>query len=73
MALIDTRKGYAFQRSASATATTTTNILVLDIESFERLCMEFPELGLVIIRRIARDLSARLRQSSDLLVDYLHE
>jgi CRP-like cAMP-binding protein len=73
MALIDTRTGYAFQRSATATATEATNILVLDTASFENLCLEFPDLGLVIVRRIARDLSARLRQSSDLLVDYLHE
>ena len=60
-------------RSASAKATADTSLLVLDTDSFEDLCMEFPDLGLVVVRRIARDLSNRLRLSSGILVDYLHE
>ena len=66
MALIDSGV-----RSASARATAPTTILVVDNESIENLCLEFPDLGLVIVRRIARDLSARLRHSSGILVDYL--
>jgi len=68
MALIETSK-----RSASAKATSPTTLLVIDNESFESLCLEYPDLGLVVVRRIARDLSGRLRLSSDILVDHLHE
>ena len=66
MALIDSGV-----RSASARAKTPTTVMVIDNESFESLCLEYPDLGLVVVRRIARDLSARLRHSSDILVDYL--
>ena len=68
MALIDGQP-----TSAAVVAEVETGLLILDRASFDRLMEERPELALVLVLRVARLLSQKLRATSGRLVDYLHD
>jgi CRP/FNR family transcriptional regulator, cyclic AMP receptor protein len=52
-------------RSATIIADTLSQCLVLKREAFERFCLDHPLQALPILRRIARAVMARLRNSND--------
>lgn len=58
-------------RSASAIAATDTRLLVMTAKSFASLNQELPGVGLVLVMRIARQMSQYLRLTSGKLIDYL--
>ena len=58
-------------RSATAIASVDTTALLITRERFEQLCRSFPALGLKLTRTVANMMSARLRSTSGVLVDYL--
>jgi CRP-like cAMP-binding protein len=66
MALIDGEP-----RSASATTTDNTILMLLSEEALKILFNKFPKLWGLLIKRIAKLISQRLRQTSGELVDYL--
>ena len=59
MAIID-----QFPRSAAARVTSNSKLLVLTREQFDRIVMEMPRLGNMMLKEIARILSQRLRRTS---------
>ncbi|KPJ95723.1 MAG: hypothetical protein AMS18_02380 [Gemmatimonas sp. SG8_17] len=58
-------------RSASAIALDDSKVLVLTEENFHRLVYQYPHLGSMVLMKLAKLMSQRLRQTSDLLVDFL--
>lgn len=60
-----------FPHSASAITSTDTEFVLLTKANLLRICDEFPSLGNKILWRLAWQLSARLRQTSGVLIDYL--
>ncbi len=58
-------------RSASAVALDDSKILVLTEENFHRLVYQYPHLGAMVLLKLSKLMSQRLRQTSDLLVDFL--
>jgi CRP-like cAMP-binding protein len=58
-------------RSASAIALDDSKVLVLTEENFHRLVYQYPHLGAMVLLKLAQLMSQRLRQTSDLLVDFL--
>ena len=58
-------------RSASVITAKTTRILVLTSESFEKLGKRHPRIWGLVLAKIARQLSSRLRATSDDLVDVI--
>ncbi len=68
MALVDGEP-----RSATARFVKSGTILLLTKESFDRILSLHPHLGVSILLRLCRMLSQRLRRTTGLLTDYLHE
>ncbi|MCH7600491.1 MAG: cyclic nucleotide-binding domain-containing protein [Myxococcales bacterium] len=66
MALIDGRP-----RSATVRAVSESTLMILDPEGLASLSDDKPRLALQFVLMIARDLSARLRRTSGMLVDYI--
>ena len=60
-----------FPHSASAKTATEAEIVLLTKANLLRICDEYPQLGNKILWRLAWQLSARLRQTSGVLIDYL--
>jgi len=56
-------------RSATATAIEDIELLILSRESFEKLLAESPQIGVKILRNIAKSLSNRLRHTSGRFAD----
>jgi CRP-like cAMP-binding protein len=52
-------------RSASVTAETDCEFLLINREDFTRLGEENPRLGLIVTRAIGRELSKRLRKANE--------
>ena len=61
----------SFPHSASAITSTDTEIVLLTKGNLQRICDEYPQLGNKILWRLAWQLSARLRQTSGVLIDHL--
>ena len=61
----------SFPHSASAITTTETEIVLLTKTNLQHICDEYPLLGNKILWRLAWQLSARLRQTSGVLIDHL--
>jgi CRP-like cAMP-binding protein len=59
------------RRTADVTATEESLLLVLTKPDFEALAQEHPKVALELTLRLARILTARLRQASGMLVEYL--
>jgi CRP/FNR family cyclic AMP-dependent transcriptional regulator len=57
--------------SASTIATEDTKIVMITKRNFDNMTEKFPELGLRVMRKIAKLLSLRLRQTTGILLDYL--
>ena len=57
--------------SATAIATADTRVVVITKLNFDDLTEKFPALGLRVMRKIAKLLSLRLRQTTGILLDYL--
>jgi CRP-like cAMP-binding protein len=68
MSLID-----GYPRSAAVIAAEPVTILELDEKNFLRLMHDRPQLAAPLLLKICRLLSARLRQTSGRLIDYLQE
>ncbi len=60
-------------RSATALAKTTCKVLTLTRDEFRTMSKEHPELGSILLTRLAESMSHRLRQTSGLLVEYLED
>ncbi|VAX23936.1 hypothetical protein MNBD_NITROSPINAE02-734 [hydrothermal vent metagenome] len=56
-------------RSATATAIEDSEFLILTSENFERLLETNPQIGIKVLRNIARSLSTRLRYTSGRFAD----
>jgi CRP/FNR family cyclic AMP-dependent transcriptional regulator len=57
--------------SATATAKDLTKLVLITRNNFERLTEEHPVLGVKMLKKIARLMSLRLRQTTGVLVDHL--
>ena len=57
--------------SATAIATEDTKVVLITKLNFDNMNEKHPELGLRIMRKIAKLLSLRLRQTTGILLDYL--
>jgi len=57
--------------SASTIATEDTKVVLITKNNFDRMTEKHPELGLRVLRKIAKLLSLRLRQTTGILLDYL--
>ena len=57
--------------SATAIATKNTKVVLITNSDFDILTEKFPDLGFRVMRKIARLLSLRLRQTTGTLLDYL--
>jgi len=68
MSVIDTHP-----RSAGIVTVETLTLLVLTKSNFERLNNEAPNLGVLLLLKISKLLSERLRQTTGRLVDHLEE
>ena len=68
MALVDGEP-----RSATARFVKSGTILLLTKEAFDRILSQHPHLGISILLRICRMLSQRLRRTTGVLSDYLHQ
>jgi CRP-like cAMP-binding protein len=58
--------------SATAVASQDTTLLLMTKHRFQQLCQERPALGIKILWKLARLVSLRLRQTTGVLMDYLH-
>jgi CRP-like cAMP-binding protein len=58
-------------RSASIVALTKATVLSLKKDDFDKILQEHPDIGVVILRGLARILSQRLRDTSESLFDFL--
>ncbi len=66
MALLDD-----FPRSATVTAKTKSTLLILTRKGFEQLLGEHPQIGIKMLKGLAKTLSINLRRTSSLLADYM--
>lgn len=66
MSLIDEQP-----RSATAMARDDVDVLVLDEDAFADIVAAKPDLGLKLVRSVARLISMRLRQMDNIMVDFL--
>ncbi|MEJ2566950.1 MAG: cyclic nucleotide-binding domain-containing protein [Gammaproteobacteria bacterium] len=57
--------------SATAVAAEKTKVVLITKSNFDNLTDKFPDLGLRVMRKIAKLLSLRLRQTTGILLDYL--
>lgn len=57
--------------SATTVAAEKTTLVLITRNNFDKMTLEHPALGIKIIRRIARLISLRLRQTTGVLLDYL--
>jgi len=57
--------------SATAIAAENTKLVLVTKSNFDKLTEKYPDLGLRVMRKIARLLSLRLRQTTGILLDYL--
>ena len=57
--------------SATAIATEDTTVVLITKNNFDDMTEKHPELGLKVMRKIAKLLSLRLRQTTGILLDYL--
>ena len=57
--------------SATTIATEDTKLVMITKHNFDKLTEKHPELGLKVLRKIAKLLSLRLRQTTGILLDYL--
>lgn len=57
--------------SATTIATEDTKLVMITKLNFDNLTEKYPELGLKVLRKIAKLLSLRLRQTTGILLDYL--
>ncbi len=67
MAIID-----GLTRSADVVAATETQVLILKRDDFDKLVAEQPEIGVKILRSLARALSMTLRDRSETLARLMH-
>jgi CRP/FNR family cyclic AMP-dependent transcriptional regulator len=58
-------------RSASAVAASPATLLVMTAEHFARLNQDFPGISLLLVLKIAKQMSQCLRQTSGRLIDHL--
>lgn len=58
-------------RSATAVAGRDSTLLVLTSDDFDRLAEAKPLLAVKLVKKVARTVSQRLRQTSGVLVDYI--
>lgn len=58
-------------RSASAIALDDSRVLVLTEENFSRLIEHDPRLGCIVLAKLGKLMSQRLRRTSEMLVDFL--
>ena len=68
MSLID-----GYPRSATVVAMEEVTLLVMTRDRFEELCVEAPQLAVKLLKKIAKLMSERLRQTSGILIDYLDD
>ena len=68
MSLVD-----GYPRSATVVAMEPVTLLVLTRARFEELCTEAPQLAVKLMKKIAKLMSERLRQTSGILIDYLDD
>ena len=66
MSLIDGEK-----RSATCTSVKPVELLAITNEKFDDLAKEFPRIGLIIIKEVAKNISRRLRATSGRLIEVL--
>jgi CRP-like cAMP-binding protein len=66
MALLDD-----FPRSATVRAKTGATLLILTRKNFEKVLKDHPEIGIKLLKGLARLLSMNLRKTSSLLADYM--
>ncbi|MDI6797623.1 MAG: cyclic nucleotide-binding domain-containing protein, partial [Desulfatibacillaceae bacterium] len=66
MAVID-----HFPRSATVIATADSNLVTLSSDDFKKLLTNHPQVGISILKGIARVLSINLRKTSSQLADYM--
>jgi len=57
--------------SGTAVATENTKVVLITKLNFDNMTEKYPELGLQVMRKIAKLLSLRLRQTTGILLDYL--
>ena len=60
-------------RSATAVAKVDSKVLILTQDDFRTLSGDNPELGSLLLTKLAESMSHRLRQTSGLLVEYLED
>lgn len=58
-------------RSASAIASTPVEMIVLDIFSFDYICENNPRVWPKLVKPLVKSMTKRLRQTSNILADYL--
>jgi len=58
-------------RSASAIASTPVEMIVLDLFSFEYICENNPRVWPKLVKPLVKSMTKRLRQTSNVLADYL--
>jgi CRP/FNR family cyclic AMP-dependent transcriptional regulator len=66
MAIIDD-----FPRSATVRSKTRSTLLILTRKGFEQLLEQHPQIGIKVLKGLARLLSMNLRKTSSLLADYM--
>ena len=66
MAVID-----EYPRSATVKARTNSTLLILTRKGFEQLLDQHPQIGIKILKGLAKFLSMNLRKTSSLLADYM--
>jgi len=66
MALLDD-----FPRSATVKAKTKSTLLILTRKSFEQVLEQHPQIGIKVLKGLAKLLSMSLRKTSSLLADYM--
>lgn len=59
-------------RSADVIAATDTSVLILKKDDFDKLVLEKPQVGIKILKSLARALSATLRERSETLAKLMH-
>lgn len=59
-------------RSADVIASTDTSVLILKKDDFDKLVLEKPQVGIKILKSLAKALSATLRERSETLAKLMH-
>ena len=60
-----------FPRSATVRSKTKSTLLILTRKGFEQLLEQYPQIGIKMIKGLAKLLSMNLRKTSSLLADYM--